>query len=80
MARVLTCGCVKCKIDGLAAKVEVTLCLDSGGAFDSGGAVYGKQGEALYCQFCGKASESQEKYLRRKHEEEEAKKRMTKLF
>lgn len=74
MERVLTCGCVKCEIDGLAAKAEVMLCVEGGVNY------YGKQGEALYCPFCGKASESREKYLRRKQEEKEAKKRMTKMF
>lgn len=36
--------------------------------------------EPLYCPMCGKKSEDREKHLRRKREEEEAKKRMTKLF
>lgn len=74
MARVLTCGCVKCEIDGLTAKVEVMLCVEGGGNY------YGKQGEALYCPFCGNASEDLNRYLRRKHEEEEFNKKTTKLF
>lgn len=78
MARVLTCGCVKgngkIELNELPARAEITLRIEGLGN------IYVKQGEALYCPFCGKPSEDLNRYLRRKHEEEEFNKKTTKLF